>query len=148
MGYVYVLAHEDDVKIGRWKRQYDQIPEDTKDLNLLKAKKRLKKKMPTRRNGVQYWSEEQFQKLIEAPPAKLASRGELPWRLLAYLLLTSPDVDRLRAFVEKRLLDPKRQEQALKRLDQMLLTLWDGRYVDLEPAPPRSLPSGPLHMSA
>ena len=100
VGYVYVLAHEDDVKIGRWKRQYDQIPEDTKDLNLLKAKKRLKKKMPTRRNGVQYWSEEQFQKLIEAPPAKLASRGELPWRLLAYLLLTSPDVDRLRAALQ------------------------------------------------
>ena len=137
VGYVYVLAHEDDVKIGKWKRQYDQIPEDTKDPNLLKAKKRLKKKMPTRRTGVQYWTEEQFRKLIEAPPAKLASRGELPWRLLAYLLQMSPDVDKLRKFVEKRLLDPKRKEQGLKRLDQMLLTLWDGGYVELEPLPPR-----------
>lgn len=137
VGYVYALAHDDDVKIARWKRQYDQIPEDTKDPNLIKAKKRLKKKMPTHRTGVTYWTEEQFQKLIAAPPAKLASRGELPWRLLAYLLQTSPDVDRLRTFVEKRLLDPKRKEQGLKRLDRMLLTLWDAGYVDLDPRPPQ-----------
>ena len=30
-GYVYVLAHEDDVRIARWREQYDQIPADTKD---------------------------------------------------------------------------------------------------------------------
>ncbi|MEA1950359.1 MAG: DEAD/DEAH box helicase, partial [Planctomycetota bacterium] len=45
-GHVFVLAHEDDVKIARWKEQYDQIPEKTKDPGLMKAKKRLKKKMP------------------------------------------------------------------------------------------------------
>ena len=33
-GYVFVLAHEDDVKITRWKEKYDQIPEDTKDPGL------------------------------------------------------------------------------------------------------------------
>ncbi len=49
-GFVYVLAHEDDVKINRWRVQYDQIPEDTKDPNLIRAKKALKKKMPTRRS--------------------------------------------------------------------------------------------------
>ena len=48
-GHVYVLAHEDDVKIARWREKYDQIPEDTKDPGLMKAKKALKKKMPTRR---------------------------------------------------------------------------------------------------
>ncbi len=38
-GHVYVLAHEDDVKIARWREQYDKIPEDTKDPGLLRAKK-------------------------------------------------------------------------------------------------------------
>ena len=56
-GHVYALAHEDDVKIARWKEKYDQIPEDTKDPGLLKAKKALKKKMPKRRATEQYWNE-------------------------------------------------------------------------------------------
>ena len=38
-GYVYALPHEDDVRILRWKEKYDQIPEDTKDPGLIKAKK-------------------------------------------------------------------------------------------------------------
>ena len=38
-GYVFSLAHEDDVKIHRWREKFDQIPEDTKDPGLLKAKK-------------------------------------------------------------------------------------------------------------
>src|SRR5262249_29447468 len=100
IGYVYTLSHEDDVRIARWKEQYDQIPEDTKDPNLTRAKKALKKKQPTRRNTEQYWNEDQFRKLIAQPPAKLASRGELPWRLLGYLLQISPDVSRLREFVK------------------------------------------------
>ncbi len=49
-GYVFVLAHEDDVKIARWKEKFDRIPEDTKDPGLLKAKKDLKRKMPKRRD--------------------------------------------------------------------------------------------------
>ncbi|MBL8852267.1 MAG: DUF3516 domain-containing protein, partial [Planctomycetaceae bacterium] len=141
IGFVYTLAHEDDVRIARWKKQYDQIPEDTKDPNLIRAKKALKKKQPTRRNTEQYWNEDQFKKLIALPPAKLASRGELPWRLLAYLLQISPDVARLRAFVNRRLLDPKALELNLKRLEQMVLTLWSGGYVDLEPPPPMERPA-------
>ena len=140
VGYVYTLAHEDDVRIARWKQQYDQIPEDAKDPNLIRAKKKLKKKQPTRRNNVQYWNEDQFRKLIALPPAKLASRGELPWRLLAYLLQISPDVDRLRGFVKRRLLGPKPLELNLKRLDQMLLTLWAGGYIELDPPPPMDRP--------
>ncbi|MCA9075258.1 MAG: DEAD/DEAH box helicase [Planctomycetaceae bacterium] len=134
-GYVYALAHPDDVKLARWKEQYDQIPEDTKDPNLIRAKKRLKKKMPKRSPTQQYWTEAQFEKLIAAPPGKLASRGAIPWRLLAYLLRISPDVERLRAFVRKRMLDEKGMELAQKRLTQMLTTLWAGGYVELDPEP-------------
>src|SRR5262245_11933359 len=69
-GYVYALAHEDDVRILRWKEKYDAIPEDTKDPGLLKAKKALKKKKPTRRENQQYWNEAQFDKLKTAPAGK------------------------------------------------------------------------------
>ena len=135
-GFVYALAHEDDVKIARWKEKHDTIPEDTKDPNLIKARKRILKKMPTRRKTEQYWSEEQFQKLLEAPPGKLASRGQLPWRLLAYLLELSPEVDRLRQVVSKRLMDDKRLAAGQKQLNRMLKTLWAGGFVKLEPEPP------------
>jgi replicative superfamily II helicase len=77
-GYVYALAHEDDVKILRWREKYDQIPEDTKDPGLLQAKKQLKKKMPKRRDGVTYWTQAQFESLVQARPIDLASRGPLP----------------------------------------------------------------------
>ncbi len=40
-GFVFAMAHEDDVKLHRWQVKYDQIPEDTKDLGLRKAKKAL-----------------------------------------------------------------------------------------------------------
>lgn len=145
-GYVYTLAHEDDVRLARWKQQYDQIPEETKDPNLIRAKKQLKKKMPRRREGVQYWNEAQFQKLVASPPGKLASRGELPWRLLAYLLTLSPEVRRLREFVHKRLLDETGRVRAEEQLHRMLLTLWAGGYIDLQPSPPEveSTRRGPL----
>jgi superfamily II DNA/RNA helicase len=137
-GYVYALAHEDDVKILRWREQFDKIPEDTKDPNLLKAKKRLKKKMPKRRTTEQYWSEQQFMKLTTAPPARLRSAGPLPWRLLAYMLEASPDVEIVRSLVSKRLLDPKRLQKAQDALDGMLLTLWRAGYVTLQPEPKKA----------
>ena len=98
------------MKIARWREKYDQIPEDTKDPGLLKAKKALKKKMPTRRANEQYWNEAQFEKLRAAPPGKLYSRGPLPWRLLAYMLDASPEVDLIRRLVGKRLMDPGQLE--------------------------------------
>ena len=137
-GYVYAIAHEDDVKIARFMVKYDQIPEDTKDPNLIKAKKRLKKKMPTRRKTEQYWNEAQFERVKAAPPGNLASRGSLPWRLLAYLLTISPEVERLRTFVNNRLLDAKSLEHAERQLTRMLITLEAGGYVKLEPPPPRA----------
>ena len=136
-GYVFVLAHEDDVKIARWRAQYDQIPEDTKDPGLLRAKKRLKKKMPKRRTTEQYWNEAQFDKLRAAPPGKLQSAGPLPWRLLAYMLEASPNVDPVRKLVGKRLMDSQRLRQAGEALDAMLITLWRAGYVTLEPEPPK-----------
>ncbi|MFO0870863.1 MAG: DEAD/DEAH box helicase [Pirellulales bacterium] len=135
-GYVFVLAHEDDVKILRWREKYDQIPEDTKDPMLLRAKKDLKRKMPTRRSTEQYWTESQFDKLRTAPPARLVSRGPIPWRLLAYTLDASPDVAPLRRLVHKRLLEGSRIAGAQRQLDRMLLTLWAAGYVTLDPPPP------------
>lgn len=135
-GFVYAIAHEDDVRILRWKQQYDQIPEDTKDPLLIRAKKALKKKMPTRSPERQYWNEQQFEKLRQAQPGDLVSRGPLPWRLLAYMLQISPEVDLLRTLVHKRLMDPKQLEASEKHLERMLVTLHAGDFVRLEPEPP------------
>jgi superfamily II DNA/RNA helicase len=137
-GYVYALAHEDDVKLLRWKEKYDRIPENTKDPGLLKAKKALKKKMPRRRTTEQYWERGQFEKLCTAPPRKLSSRGPLPWRMLAFMLEASADVDLLRQLVAKRLLDPKGLENSQKALLRMLLTLWRAGYIELDPPPPKT----------
>jgi superfamily II DNA/RNA helicase len=139
-GFVFALAHEDDVRILRWREKYDQIPEDTRDPALIKAKKALKKKKPTRRDTVVYWGEGQFQQLQAAPPGKLYSKGPLPWRLLAYLLQVSPEVARVRIFIRKRLMDAPRIKSAETALDQMLLTLAERGFVSLDPAPPPPRP--------
>jgi superfamily II DNA/RNA helicase len=136
-GYVFAVAHEDDVRLHRWQLKYDEIPEDTKDPMLIKAKKNLKKKMPRRREGFQYWTERQFQTLREAPPAKLASRGRFPWRLLAFLIRKSGTVQSLIDSVRRRLLDSGEKEEAEKQLVRMLMTLEAGGFVILEPAPPK-----------
>lgn len=135
-GFVVCLAHEDDVKILRWKEKYDRIPEDTRDPALIKAKKDLKRKKPTRRDNVQYWSEAQYRQLQTAPPGKLYSKGPLPWRLLAYLLQVSPEVSRVRTVIRKRLMDESRIKAGEKVLDQMLHTLAAAGFVTLEPTPP------------
>lgn len=137
-GFVFALPHEDDVQILRWKQKYDQIPEDTKDPNLIRAKKALKKKQPTRSPDRQYWTEQQFEKLRTSPAGHLMSRGQLPWRLLAYLLQLSPDVDRLRNLLRKRLMDAKQLDIAEKDLERMLLTLHAGEFIKLEPEPPKA----------
>jgi superfamily II DNA/RNA helicase len=147
-GHVYALAHEDDVKMARWKEKYDQIPEDTKDFGLLKAKKALKKKMPKRRTTEQYWNEQQFDKLRAAPPGKLYSKGQLPWRHLAFLLEASSEVDLIRYLVSKRLMDPGRIEAGLRELDKMLVTLHHAGYVKLSPEPPTRESAKPFQTAA
>ena len=134
-GYVFALAHEDDVKIHRWREKYDSIPEDTKDPGLLKAKKQLKKKMPKRRSGETYWNEQQFLQLQQAEADDLASRGRLPWRLLAYFFSKDPAVQPLRDMVGRRLLTPKGIEEAQRDLNRMLITLWSAGYLELDPKP-------------
>jgi superfamily II DNA/RNA helicase len=134
-GFVYALAHEDDVKIHRWREKYDSIPEDTKDLGLMKMKKQLKKKMPKRRTDEQYWTKQQFDALREAPSAKLSSRGALPWRLLAYMLGKSPEVQPIRDLVGRRLLESKAITDAQRELNRMLITLWTSGYISLDPKP-------------
>ncbi len=134
-GYVYAIAHEDDVRFLRWKEKYDQIPEETKDPGLMKAKKALKKKMPKRRENETYWSREQFEQLRDAPPTRLSSRGGLPWRLLAFLLLDDAEVAPLREIASKRLLPPPRIEQGLVELHRMLTLLHRGGFVRLDPPP-------------
>jgi hypothetical protein len=144
-GHVYVLAHEDDVRLLRWKEKYDAIPETTKDPGLLKAKKDLKRKKPPRREDNCYWTEGQFERLKGAPPARLYSKGPLPWRLLAYLLKISTDVDKVRNVIRKRLLDSPRIAAGEKQLEKMLLALAAGRYVILDPPPippPAAKPAG------
>jgi superfamily II DNA/RNA helicase len=135
-GFVYALAPEDDVKILRWREKYDQIPETTKDPVLLKAKKALKRKKPSRRENVLYWSEAQFKQLQAAPPGRLYSKGPIPWRLLAYMLKLSPDVARVRSALRKRLMDEPRIQANQRILDHMLLTLDRAGFVTLEPRPP------------
>jgi superfamily II DNA/RNA helicase len=148
-GHVYAVAHEDDVKILRWKEKYDQIPEDTRDPMLIKKKKELKRKKPSRREGVQYWGEGTFDRLRTAPPGKLYSKGPLPWRLLAYLLEVSPEVEKIRRVIRKRLLDEPRILAGEKQLATMLVTLHDAGFVKLEPAPtePGVVPADPLRLA-
>lgn len=134
-GFVFALPHEDDVRILRWKEKFDQIPEDTRDPQLIQAKKALKKKQPTRSPGRQYWSEPQFEKLRQAAPRHLQSQGPVPWRLLAYLLRASPEIDRIRALARIRLQPPKELERAEDELDRMLLTLHHAGVVRLDPPP-------------
>jgi superfamily II DNA/RNA helicase len=134
-GFVFALAHEDDVRILRWKEKFDQIPEDTKDPMLLRKKKELKRKKPDRNSQRQYWNEASFERLKAAPPGRLYSKGPLPWRLLAYLLDASPQVSLIRGVIRKRLLDEPRIVAGEKQMEQMLLTLHEAGYVELEPTP-------------
>jgi len=135
-GYVFAIAHEDDVRLLRWREKYDQIPENSKDPALLKAKKALLKKKPTKSDRVTYWTEPQFNQLQQAPPGKLYSKGPIPWRLLAYLLKISPEVSLVRDVLRKRLMDTTRVKSNENLLDRMLLTLARHGYVTLEPEPP------------
>jgi superfamily II DNA/RNA helicase len=137
-GYVFALAHEDDVRILRAKEKLAQIPDNTKDPGLIRLRKELERKMPTRRPSEQYWTQAQWDKLRAAPPLRLASRGPIPWRLLATMLAVSPQVEPIRRLVRRRLLEGGQVASAQQELTRMLLTLWAGGYVQLEPPPPKT----------
>jgi superfamily II DNA/RNA helicase len=147
-GYVIALAHEDDVRLARWKEQYDRLPQDVKDPAILKLKKELERKKPKKSPNEQYWTEAQFEKLRRAPPENLRSRGPIPWRLLAHMLLASPYVEPIRQLVAKRLMDRSRIEACQKSLDRMLITLWRAGFVQLEPEPWHLVEKGVVPTSA
>jgi len=136
---VFAVPHDDDIRLVKWKKQYDQIPETSKDPVMLKKKKEMLKKKPSRNNQRKYWSEADFDKLKGAPPARLYSKGPLPWRLLAYLLKASPEIEKIRAVVRKRLLDQPRIEAGMKQLQRMLTILHERGIVVLDPPPPAPL---------
>ena len=134
-GFVIALAHPDDVKIARAREKYDLIPEDTKDPKLREAKKKLKKKIPTRNPNEQYWTEAQFYKLRDSSPGSLTSRGPVPWRLLAHMIECGSDLTPIRRLVAHRLMGAKRLAAQQQALDDMLITLWRGGFIRLEPDP-------------
>jgi superfamily II DNA/RNA helicase len=122
-GHVYAVAHEDDVKIWKWRKKYDQIDPHSKDPGILRIRKELERKKPTRRSTEQYWSEGQFKTLIVAGPAKLYSRGMLPYSVLIFLLTKTGTLHEVRDFLSKRFAGAEYLERFQKQLDFMLNNL-------------------------
>ncbi|MFT7463732.1 MAG: hypothetical protein ACI9EF_002079 [Pseudohongiellaceae bacterium] len=119
-GFVYAVAHEDDVKIFKWHEKYDQLPAGSKNPGILKARKQLEKKRPKRRKTEQYWTEGQFQQLIDAGPAKLASRSMIPYRFLVHLLSHDGDLKKVRHFLARRFNSSERLASFERQLDVMV----------------------------
>jgi len=122
-GYVYALAHEDDVRIVKWKKKYDQIDPNSKDPGILRARKDLERKRPTRRSTEQYWVEGHFRQLIQAGPAKLFSRSMIPYQVLIFLLSKNGDLAQVRRFLTRRFNTPERNEKFIEQLDYMIQNL-------------------------
>ena len=119
-GYVYALAHEDDVKIDKWRRKYEQIDQTSKDPGIMRARKQLERKRPTRRKTEQYWTEGQFRMLIQAGPTRLAGRSMIPYQVLIYLLSVRADLHGVREFLSRRFNTPERLKKYQDQLDHML----------------------------
>lgn len=133
-GYVYTLAHDDDVKINKWRKKYDQIDPNSKDPGLMRIRKALERKKPSRRKTVQYWSEGQFKTLVEAGSAKLASRSMIPYQVLVYLLIHRQGLSEVRKFLSRRFNTPERNEKFQKQLVHMIDNLVALGYLKREEA--------------
>lgn len=140
-GYVFAVAHDDDVKINKWRRKYEQIDPNSKDPGILRARKDLERKKPTRRKNEEYWSEGQFRTLIEAGPAKLVSRSMIPYSVLIFLLTRSGTLQDVRDFLHLRFAGAVQVEKFEQQLDFMLDNLQglgyltraeDGSHVTLD----------------
>jgi superfamily II DNA/RNA helicase len=129
-GYVYALAHEDDVKIDKWKKKYEQIDPKSKDPGIMRARKALERKRPTRRKTEQYWTEGQFQTLIKAGPADLLSRSMIPYPVLIYLLRKTGTLRDVRDFLSKRFNTAERLQKFQDQLDFMTGNLAAFGYLD------------------
>ena len=122
-GYVYALAHEDDVKFVKWKKKYDQIDPNSKDPGILRARKQLERKKPSRRKTEQYWVEGHLKQLIQAGPAKLFSRSMIPYQVLIFLLTKTGTLHEARQFLSKRFNRPERLAKFQDQLDFMINNL-------------------------
>ncbi len=122
-GYVFVVAHDDDVKINKWKKKYEQIDPNSKDPGIMRARKDLERKKPSRRKNVQYWVEGHFKQLIEAGPAKLASRSMIPYSVLIFVLTKQGTLAGVREFLSKRFNTAERIEKFQDQLEHMINNL-------------------------
>ena len=122
-GYVYAVAHDDDVKINKWRKRYEQIDPHSKDPGIMRMRKDMERKRPTRRKTEQYWGEGQFRQLITAGPAKLYSRSMIPYQVLVYHLMQTGTLQEVRAFIAKRFCGEEYLEKYGKQLDAMLTNL-------------------------
>jgi len=122
-GYVFALAHDDDVKIEKWRKKYEQIDPNSKDPGIMRARKDMERKKPSRRKTVQYWTEGQLGTLIKSKPASLASRSMIPYQVLIYLLTKTDSLGDTREFLSKRFNSPDRLEKFQDQLDHMINNL-------------------------
>ncbi len=128
-GYVYALAHEDDVKIDKWRKKFDLIDPNSKDPGIMRARKQLERKKPSRRKTEQYWTEGQFGTLIKAGPANLYSRSMIPYQVLIYLLIKTGTLHETRAFLTKRFNTTEWIEKFQSQLDHMIGNLASFGYL-------------------
>ena len=129
-GHVYAVAHDDDVKLNRWKEKIEKLEATgSKDPGVLNARKQLERKKPKRRTTEQYWVEAQFDKLLGSGPADLRSRSMIPYPFLLYLLEHDHDVPALRRFLAKRFGNSKKLAGFEKELEHMLANLVAGGYL-------------------
>lgn len=140
-GYVYSLAHEDDARIEKWRKKYEQVDANSKDPGVMRMRKEMERKKPSRRKTEQYWTEGQFKSLIAAGPAKLVSRAMIPYQVLIYLLVSQGTLSGVREFLGKRFTTPEGIEKFRAQLEYMLANLAafgfltrseDGEHVTLD----------------
>ena len=96
-GYVYALAHEDDVQAPALETEIRSDSGRHEGPGVAQGQEGTQEEEASR--GATRFSigrEGTFEQLKTAPPGKLYSKGPLPWRLLAYLLKLSPEVERIR----------------------------------------------------
>lgn len=130
-GYVYVVAHEDDVKLNKWRKKYDLLDPNSKDPGIMRLRKDLERKRPSRRTTEQYWTEGQFKALVAAGPAKLYSRGMVPYQVLLFLLTKFGTLAAARSFLDKRFAAPGPIEKFHEQLTFMVGNLAGLGYVNL-----------------
>ncbi len=128
-GHVYAAAHDDDVKINKWRKKYEQIPPHSKDPGIMRMRKELERKKPSRRKTEQYWGEGQFKTLIGAGPANLYSKGMIPYSVLIFLLTRTGTLHEVREFISKRFNGVARIEAFQEQLNFMLDNLQSLGYL-------------------